>query len=228
MQKFSRADWPSDTAARIQKMLDDGCTWYEIASSFGVSYQAVRYRAMVLGVFKLRNRFFTAEEDAVIRQGYLDNEDLDIVAARVGRTRGDIYQRILRKFPEILNTVRSPKVSRAVKRYGRDVLELGATPQEAAEVVKQRVIAASAAARVAAMQAKARRRAEAVALMMEKIAKGMDRNRAMFEARMLGLPLENIAACFDITRERVRQICDAMAFKDAMASTTNSASVGAA
>ena len=77
------------------------------------------------------------------------------------------------------------------------------------------VSAAIAQARAAAREAKARWRQERIDLMLEQIAGGRERDAAVFEARGLGATLEDIGGAIELTRERVRQICDHGAFKSA-------------
>ena len=216
-EKFQRAKWPEDTAERIMDMRQMGASWLAIAKSFGVDQKSIRSKAIKLGLLVPRkNRRFTASDDVIIRADYLSQADLQETARKIGCSYGVLRQRIFHQHKDLLKTVRTPASSKAIKRYGMELLEHGSTPQEAAKAIREKVVAAQAAARLAALKAKNRRREEIVSMMLEQVRMGKPRDEAIFEARSLGVTLEQIAGCFDLTRERIRQICDAEAFRKAI------------
>jgi CRP-like cAMP-binding protein len=68
--------------------------------------------------------------------------------------------------------------------------------------------AAIAQARASAREAEARWRRERVDRMLAQIADGRERDAAIYEARVLGVRLQEIGSAIGLTRERVRQICN--------------------
>lgn len=212
--KYQRAVWPNDTAKRIQDMRALGASWREVSESFGVNMSTMRLHAQKLGLCMSRkNRRFTPEDDAIIREDYKSHADLKETAKKIGCSYAVLRQRIYHNHKNLLNTGRTAYGTKALKRYGLQLLEHGSTPAAAAINIKSKIVAAKAAARVAALNAKDRHNNQIIETMVAQIAAGKDRNAAIFEARSLGATLERIAGCFDITRERVRQICDAEAFR---------------
>jgi DNA-directed RNA polymerase specialized sigma24 family protein len=166
------------------------------------------------GLFEAKkHRRFTVADDALIREAYLNQRSLEEVAAQIGCSYGVLRQRIFHHHKDLVNTVRTPAGTKALKRYGAELMQHGATPDQAAKAIRSKIIAGKAAARVAAITAKERRSRQMLETMMSEIAAGKDRNRSIFEARMLGLSLESIGQELGVTRERIRQICDAEAFR---------------
>jgi hypothetical protein len=211
--KFKRSVWPEDTARRIQDARTLGASWQVIADGFGCSMPTVRAKAIELGLHAPRqNRRFTAEDDAILRADYVSNADLEVTAKKIGCSYGVLCQRLYHHHKDILGG-RTPQGTKAIKKYGLKLLEHGSTPTEASQNIKAKIVAAKAAARVAALNAKERHNNQIIETMVSQVASGKDRNAAIFEARALGATLERIASCFDITRERIRQICDAEAFR---------------
>lgn len=216
-KKFRRSVWPKDTAQRIQDARTLGATWQVIADGFGCSLATIRNKAIELGLLEPKLvRRFTAEDDAILRADYLANADLEETAKKIGCSYGVLRQRIYNNHKDLLNTVRTSHGTKQLKRYGLGLLAHGATADEAAKNLKSKIIAAKAAARVAAISAKERRSNQIIETMLADIAGGKDRNVAIFEARAMGVSLQRIADNFDITRERIRQICDAEAFRAAI------------
>ena len=208
--------WPSDTAERIRAARERGASFEAIARDFGVSFAALRNKAIALGVHTaLPRRRFSPEEDRIIRADYLAHVDVAVTAAKLGRSRGAVRQRIFHTMKDLLKQGRTPRSWRVLRQFGSSMLEHGASPDEAALKVKELVTAAKSQARAAALEAKARRRQERIDLMLEQIAGGRERDAAVFEARALGAALEDIGRAIGVTRERVRQICDHYAFKAA-------------
>lgn len=150
---------------------------------------------------------FTPEDDAIIRADYLTHVDLRETAKKLGRSLGVIEQRIFH-FHKGLKGFRTPNGTRAIRRYGRQILELGVTPEEGAKVFRERIAEAKEAARLAAIEAKTRRVNMKIETMLAEIAAGKARDAAIFEARAVGVSLNKIASCFNLTRERIRQICN--------------------
>jgi hypothetical protein len=219
--------WPADTREVIEKMRAFRYTWKEISLHFGCNQNTVmtKYREICLGVPERTDRvlrYFTPEEDAELRRAYLAFEDLTMVAAKMGRRRGDVMQRILRKHSDLLNTVRTTSLSLAVDRYGIDVLQkFDPNLQEAVNKMKEAKIQAKAEARAAAIAAKEAHLGYKMKLADEAIAAGENRNEVIFRLRAQGISLEKIGKHFNITRERVRQIFDAMALKKSLEKNSN-------
>lgn len=216
-RQFQRTVWPEDTVERIENFRKMNASWAEIATDFGCSVATVRNKAVSLGLFQPSPpRKFSPEEDAVIRADYATYVPVDETARKLNRSSGVIRQRLFHHHRDLLNSTRTGRGTRALKRYGIALLDQGATPDEAAAAVRTKLMAAKAVARVAAINASESRRDRMLTAMKEQIANGKPRNEAIFEARSYGCTLQEIASCFDITRERVRQICDAMAFEIAV------------
>ena len=214
--KKRRPAWPLDTAERIRAARGRGASFEAIAQEFGVSFTALRNKAIALGIHTdVPRRRFSPEEDGMIRADYLAHVDVAVTAAKLGRSRGAVRQRIFHHMKDMLNQGRTPRSWRALRQFGSLMLEHGASPDEAALKLKEMMTAAQAQARAAALEAKARRRQERIELMLEQIAGGRERDAAVFEARALGVALEDIGRAIGVTRERVRQICDQYAFKAA-------------
>jgi hypothetical protein len=215
-QPAKRPRWPADAAERIKAARDRGESFTAIGADFGVSFAAVRNKAIALGLHAAApRRHFTPEEDAIIRADYVAHVDIAVTAAKLGRSWGAVRQRIFHYMKDLVGQGRTPRSWRVLRQYGASMLDHGATPDEAAVKVKEMVVAARAQARAAALEAKARRRQERIDLMLEQIAAGRQRDAAVFEARALGASLEDIGRAVGVTRERVRQICDQHAFKAA-------------
>lgn len=220
--KLIRNAWPRDTAARIERMLAAKNTWPQLAVSFGCSTSTIRNKAIDLGLHAPKKcRRFTPEDDAILRADYIANVDLELTAQKIGCSYGVLRQRLHHHHRDLMGTGRSSHGTVALKRYGQGLLEHGATAGEAAANLRQKIIAARTAAKIAAVQARKTRRGHMLDDMILEIKGGKDRNTAIFEARMLGLHLEEIAGRFDITRERVRQICDEVAFDAAVKQQIN-------
>lgn len=208
--------WPPDAAARIKAARDRGASFEAIARDFGMSFAALRNKAIALGVHTaVPRRRFSPEEDRLIRADYLAHVDVAVTAAKLGRSQGAVRQRIFHYLKDLLKQGRTPRSARALRQFGSAMLEHGASPDEAALKVKEMVTAATAQARAAALEAKARRRRERIDMMLEQIAGGRERDAAVFEARALGAALEDIGRAIGVSRERIRQICDHYAFKAA-------------
>lgn len=213
-EKYQKSRWPDDFDERVIKMRSEGSHWHVVAASFGVDMATLRNRARERGLFVPRvNRRFTPEDDAKLRAAYVGQRDLKEVAADIGCSYGVLRQRIFHRHKDLVNGVRTPHGTKYLKRYGAQLMEHGATPSEAAAALAKKITVAKAAARVHAIAAKEKRANDLIDTMQEAIAAGKPRNAAIFEARALGLSLERIGLAFDVTRERIRQVCDAEAMR---------------
>src|SRR5262245_47197778 len=185
--------WPADIAARIAAARERGASFQAIANDFGVSFGALRNKAIALGVHTaVPRRMFTPEEDRIIRAHYLAHVDIAVTAAKIGRSWGAVRQRIFHHMKDLLKQGRTTRSWRALRQYGSTMLDHGASPDEAALRIKELVDAAKARARAAAQEAKTRRKQERIDLMLEQIAGGRERDAAVFEARSLGATLADI------------------------------------
>lgn len=212
--KYQRAKWPEDTAERITKMRGDGMTWQQIATDFGVGFQTIRTRAQRLGILHSKGaRRFTSEEDQILRAEWIAYTPIEEIAAKLQRSSGVIRQRIYYHHGD-LRGVRSQPVSLAVRRFGRDVLKASSDPVKAAQITREAVLNAKAAARMAAINARNERRQRLLTEMLAAVPNGRD--DAIFAARAAGLELQAIGDALGITRERVRQIYHRVAFERAL------------
>jgi hypothetical protein len=127
------ATWPDDTAERIRAARQRGASFETIAKDFGVSFAAVRNKAIALGVHTAApRRRFTPEEDQIIRTDYLAHVDVAVIAAKLGRSWGAVRQRIFHHMKDLLKQGRTPRSWRVLRRYGSSMLEHGSSPDEAA------------------------------------------------------------------------------------------------
>lgn len=215
---FQPATWPDDTAERITALRASGATWEYIGSDFGVSLQAVRHKAKRLGLLSPRTmRRFTPEEDAIVRADWLANVNLKETADKLLRSWGTVRQRFFHHHKDLHHS-RTSRGQKYFQRFGLALLQHGPNAEIAAVAMREKLLTARAEARVAAINAKQKRRTEILDLMEQAIAAGKPRDEAIFEARAFGVNLEEIAGRFDLTRERIRQICDRVAFERVMAS----------
>jgi hypothetical protein len=219
--------WPEDTRETIERLRSGHYTWREIADHFGCNVNTIveKYRTLVLGVpekAKGEKRRFTPEEDAEIRRAYQNFEDLTVTAAKMGRRRGDIYQRILRVHPDLLNKIRKTTTQVLINQYGIDTVKnFDANLHEAATKLRAAKVQAKAEARVAAIEAKAKHYALNFTLADQAIANGEDRNEVIFQLRAQGISLEKIGSHFKVSRERIRQIFDAVSLKKSLVRQLN-------
>lgn len=208
--------WPENTKEIIDQMRANNYIWRDIGNHFSVAKSTIRHKAYQFGYNFRAQNFFTPEEDIEIRRAYLAFEDFHHVAAKMNRKRGDLVQRIRRVHPDIINTIRTAASMVAVNRYGKETLQAIDTDYAvASKKLKKAREQAKATARVAAIKAKEAKVRIALQQADQDMANNKDRNEAIFELRVSGITLENIAKHFGITRERVRQIFDAVATKKA-------------
>jgi hypothetical protein len=132
-EQSSGATWPDDTAERISAARQRGASFETIAKDFGVSLAAVRNKAIALGVHTAASRRrFTPEEDQIIRADYLAHVDVAVTAAKLGRSRGAVRQRIFHYMKDLLKQGRTPRSWRVLRQYGSSMLDHGSSPDEAA------------------------------------------------------------------------------------------------
>ena len=153
---------------------------------------------------------FTVEEDLFIEQQYLNYTPIQDIARVLGRSYRSVAQRIQNAHPNLRG--RRGEVTRLVRRHGKEFLSAHPDLVEAARITRERKIKIFAAAKVAAAEARAVRQRSIIETMHSEIRNGIDRNRAIFNARAQGIQLEKLAAEFGVTRERVRQICEDVAY----------------
>lgn len=216
MLSKSSVQWPADAANRIAAARASGASLGAIARDFRVSTTALRNKAISLGVYRVvPRRRFTADEDAIVQADYQAHVDIGVTAAKLGRSRGAVRQRIFHHMKHLIGQGRTPRSWRMLRRYGAAMLEHGSSPDDAARRLAVVIAEASADAKAAALAAKARRKRERIDQMLARIAAGDDRDAAILEARALGASLQDIGDAVGLTRERIRQICDERAFRDA-------------
>ena len=132
-EQSSSATWPDDTAERIRAARQRGASFETIAKDFGVSFAAVRNKAIALGVHTAApRRRFTPEEDQIIRADYLAHVDVAVTAAKLGRSWGAVRQRIFHHMKDLLKQGRTPRSWRVLRQYGSSMLDHGSSPDEAA------------------------------------------------------------------------------------------------
>jgi len=151
------------------------------------------------------------EEDEYLRQEWLRHTPAQEIAKALIRSVGVIRQRIFHNHKD-LHGKRVPGATRLVRKHGHAVLQAGGTPAEAAAAMKAAKVLAYADAKASATKAKQARYEVALSVMRSAIANGGDRDMAIFVARAEGVRLEALGKEFKITRERIRQICEKVAF----------------
>jgi hypothetical protein len=196
----------------IMDMKDMGYSFREIGETLDIPSQNVRNMAIVYGGFQVKHvNYFTDEEVLKLCNLWKSGVPVEDIADRLGRSFGVVRQKALQlKRAGMLaeeDYVRDSYRTRLLKRYGEKALELGATPQEALHNINRAKQLAVAEAINNARQAARAHRTRAITQMKANFEGGMARNRAIFLARADGARLEEIAAEFSLTRERVRQIC---------------------
>jgi hypothetical protein len=203
---------PSDIIDRIIDLRELGVTWQMIANELEVSTPTARLWGIKSGVlYPKTHRKFSSVETAYIIEAWNRSDPLEDIAEKCGRTFGTMRQQIMRLQRKGDLGTRDPARTRLLKQYGEAALAAGATPTEALIKIRQAKEFAFASAVKAARDAKRKYKDGLLETMRAALAAGEDRDAAIFAARAGGCNLEEIAKEFDITRERVRQICNAHA-----------------
>lgn len=190
----------------IQHMRDSGKTWAEIAARFGMSTPNIRVWAELTGYkFKKNNQKISEEEIAYIIKSYNSYVPVEEIADTLGRSYGVTRQIILRLQKRSQLGNRDGYRFKAIHHYGcnpDDPRDGRVMLAEAVEAKRARELNDAEVLRRSHEDAVF----EALEAMANNIENGMSREEAMLKAREV-CTLEEIAACFGITRERVRQIC---------------------
>lgn len=205
--------YPTDFFERVSALRAQKVPWGKIADQFGVNKAQLRQRfykdkSYVAGKIKR----FTEQEDAILRAAYLAHEDLNVTAQRLNRSHRVLYQRLFHKHHDLIDTdKRDGYTIRAINRYGieniakfsdGDLVEAVAKFRQA----RKEILAAKRAFAIAAKEA--RNNAIIDALFAEFQNGAKSRNEVIFEMRAAGIVLDRIGQCFNLTEERIRQICD--------------------
>jgi len=204
---------PAQLVERIVDMKDIGHTWGEIAETFGATAVQVRNWAIDRGGFVPgpAQKFLTDDELAYIIDAWRRNDTVENIADHLGRSYGVISQTIHRLRKKKLIDTRDPNKTRLLRQYGEAALAAGATPSEALRKIAEAKQIAFAAASNASRAAKRKHHDETLTIMRAALASGANRDACIFAARAEGVTLEDIAKEIGVTRERVRQICNAHA-----------------
>ena len=202
---------PEDVIDQIMDLRDMGMVWREIGEAVGITMQTARNWAIAYGgyVEHTARKRFTPEDEAYIAKAYVEHVPVEEVADTLNRTFGVIRQKVLQlqRNGALASGERDPARTRLLRRYGAQALEAGDTPSDALHKIAEAKRMAFANAMYEAQKAKTVFKQQAIEEMMADIAAGVDRNEAIFKARAKGVTLNEISECFNITRERVRQIC---------------------
>jgi hypothetical protein len=208
---------------KIDQVISDarevGMSWQSIAEHLGITMSTARHWAMLTGVFVKVNamRRFTDDEIKTIIEDYGNYVPVEEIADKVGHSFGVVHQKVFQL--QIAGRLggRDGNGVRIVKNYGREFLKEGVDPTKTLIELKQAKEAAVAAAYNSAREARERRYEVAIKQMHHAIESGVDRNRAIFQARAEGVTLERLAQeVGGLTRERIRQICNQVAKDIAM------------
>lgn len=201
---------PAQLAEHIRDLRDMGASWKAVGDDLGVSMVTARNYASKFGLLipsETKPIFSPAEYSTIIRD-WNNNVPVEDIADKLDRSFGAVRQKILKLQREGRLGSRDAAKTRLLKQYGEAALDAGATPVEALRKMAEAKQMAFAAALKASRAAKRHRFELALAELRTAIASGLDRNAAIFACRAEGVSLQEIASEFDITRERVRQICN--------------------
>ena len=199
---------PHDVIDRIMELREAGLSWRQVGELIGIQGTLARIWAISLGrVTPLRAKRISPEQDEYLIQAWKDHVHVEEMAEELKRSVGVIRQRIfILKTMKLIGT-RDACKTRILKKYGKEALAFGETPRKALENISAAKKMAMENARNEARKAKNIMKDNAISEMLAEIASGVSRDRAIFNARAKGVDLERISKHFDITRERVRQIC---------------------
>jgi DNA-binding Lrp family transcriptional regulator len=212
-------DWPEDTAERIAFMRGQRMSWCTIAMALGVSEMTVRAKAEELGLlhriepqpWPRRKRKFSPEDIAYLRAEWAKHTPYQEIAAHLGRSPGVIRQRVYHYEKDLPTRVGA--AVQLVRKFGHAALQNGATVEEAVTKTQEAIGAAKAEAKRKAKEAQQAHIRRMLDIADLEISTGADRNEVIFKTRHAGLTLEIMGQHFGITRERIRQICDMVAFQ---------------
>jgi len=201
---------PDQMADRISDLREMGASWTEIGADLGVSMATARTYAKRFGILVPAKMMpvFSEEDYAYIIKAWNESIPLEDIADKLGRSFGATRQKVLKLQRLGRLGTRDQAKTRLLKRYGEAALAVAATPAEALKKLSEAKQIAFAAAVNASRAAKRKRYDYALTVMRADIAAGNDRDAAVFACRAEGVTLEEIAAEFGVTRERIRQICN--------------------
>lgn len=190
----------------IEKMRAKKKTWAEIATALDRTVPTVRIWARLLGYnFRKHHGKVMPEQLDYLVKAWNEYVHVQVMADHIGRSYGVTRQIIMRLKYEGRIGDRDGLRSIAVTRYGcdyRDPRPSHVMLTEAVEAKKARKLNDEDVAR----RLREEKSLAALERMGNDIASGMSRDEAMLRARD-DCTFEEIAVCFGITRERVRQIC---------------------
>ncbi len=190
--------WSEEEDKILADCVDVGMTIAEIRPFLpDRTDSAIHARKNTKGLRKAKLRRFTPEDDAIIREDYLNHVDTIETARKLNRSNGVIRQRIF-----ALRLSRDGRKTKLAQKWGHDVLGLSDDPSEIQRIMAERT-AAEKAQRDAEHKAKVERALDA---MDKALADGVDRKLAYQAAMMGGATLQAIGTREGITRERVRQV----------------------
>lgn len=211
---------PSDSLDHcILNMRDDLFTWTRVGQALGVSGRVARRYAIARGLIEPKNqKRYTDDEIELVRHQYVSGIPIEDIARHINRSVGVVRQKIFHNMKD-LRGVRNASTTRAIKKFGTEVLNLGPT-KDIGKIVKTMVMEAKLAAKAQALAAKRAAKSIQIKDMINNIANDpTGRNAIIFEFRHRGLTLQEIGDAVGMTRERVRQICNDVAFERAVKSS---------
>ncbi len=213
---IARRDWlvENDFPTLMKDMKEAGMTWKEIGAALGVSFSTISNWVNLLELRKpleYERTPFSEEEMEYIKTAWAAYVPLEDMADKMGRTYGTLRQKVLWMQRANKLSGRSHYGTRIYKKYGASLLEEGVNVEDLHHKLADAKVAAFSAAKTQAKNAKTKRVNLAIQQMKKNIEEGMDRNMAIFRCRAEGVTLEILGAEFNITRERIRQLCDKVA-----------------
>jgi len=118
---MKKGEWLPEEDAKLLALRAKGLSYDKIAERMGRFREAVRKRAMRIGVSRDRiNRYWTPEEDAMLRKLYEHGYDMDEIGIRLNRHRTTCGVR-----RKILGLTR-PKIETVVVKQQRNTTERAA------------------------------------------------------------------------------------------------------
>lgn len=212
---------PSQIVEHISDLRDLGYTWQQIGNNYGLNAQTIIKWATEHGNYEPRTiRYFSEDELAYICDAWTKNVPVEDMADHLNRSFGVIRQTILRLRQKGEIAGRDPAKTRLLRLYGEKALAAGSTPAEALRKMNEAKQVALAAAMNASREAKRKHHTRALEKLQADIESGADRDAAIFACRAEGVSLEDIGQSINVTRERIRQICNRYASDIALAGFT--------